>query len=322
MPGAERDSTLMPDLSPEAPLWAVANESRHWNAADLARLKGDHSTLSALLRVPKGRQRRLVPAEEGPAAPLQLRTRPPLDASDLERRLSEAERELQAMRLSGISPVPLFSREFPPRLATIADPPLVLYILGTLSGFERCVAVSGTRMPSQWGTRTAQRLAGRLASAGWTVTSGLAKGIDTSAHRGALSKPEGKTVAVSALPLNRVYPAENLDLARQIADRGAILSEHALAEGNGRLEFLRRNRIISGLSFAHFIVETSGEGGTWAQATTAKAQGRPLLAMQPPRSESKAWRGFEALLELGATPCKSVEDALRETAELWAAQAA
>lgn len=310
----------MAELSPEIPLWAVANESRHWDSAEIARLIGDPSSLSALLRVPKGRQARLVPSERGASAPLQQRTRPVLDANDLEKRLSEAATVLQAMSLSGIAPVPLFSPDFPARLAGIPDPPLVLYILGTVSSFERCVGVSGTRTPSQWGARTAQRLAHRLAGAGWIVTSGLAKGIDTRAHRGALAAPRGRTVAVSALPLDRIYPTDNLDLARQIADRGAIVSEHGLAEGNGRVEFLRRNRITSGLSFAHFIVETSGAGGTWAQATAAKAQGRPLLTMKPPRAERTAWRGFEALLEIGAVPCRSVEAGLGEAAEIWAAQ--
>jgi DNA processing protein len=150
------------------------------------------------------------------------------------------------------------------------------------------------------------------------VTSGLAKGIDTRAHQGALSSPRGVTVAVSALPLDRVYPVENVDLARQIANRGALVSEHGLSKGSGKFDFLRRNRIISGLSFAQFIVETSGKGGTWAQATTALGQGRPLFAMRPPRAEVKAWRGFEVLIELGATPSSSVEDAVRQASELWA----
>jgi DNA processing protein len=319
MAPANRVSTLMVELPPDTPLWAVANEARHWSAAEVAPLKVNPSALASLLRVPKGRQRRLL-SDEG--APSQVPNRALLDSKDLEARLSEAARELLGMVLSGIQPMPLFSGSYPHRLSTIADPPLLLYVLGTLQSFDRCVAVSGTRAPSQWGMRTAERLARRLAETPWIVTSGLAKGIDTRAHRGALSAANGRTVAVSALPLNRIYPAENLDLARQISERGALVSEHGLAQGAGKVEFLRRNRIISGLSFAHFIVETSGEGGTWAQATTAKAQGRPLFAIRPPRSESKAYRGYEALLEMGAVTCGSVEEALRQVADLWAEERA
>jgi DNA protecting protein DprA len=319
MPGAKRDASLMVELPPDAPLWAVANEARHWSAADLAPLKRNPSALPKLMRVPTGRQRRLVPDE---AATPQIPSRPVLDAQDLEARLEGALKELLAMASAGITSVPLTSDAFPPRLARITNPPLVLYVLGTVVAFDRCIAVSGTRTPSQWGIRTAERLGRRLANAGWLVTSGLARGIDTWAHQGALSAPGGRTVAVSALPLDRVYPADNIDLAREIADRGALVSEHALSQGTGRVEFLRRNRIISGLSFAHFIVETSGEGGTWAQAKTALEQERPLLALRPPRSETKAFHGFEALLDLGATSASSVEDATRQAATLWAEQAA
>lgn len=318
MPGAKDDASLMVELPPEGPLWAVANEARHWSAEDVSRLKADSSALRALLGVPKGRQGRLVAPGETNTAPPQIPTRRPLDEGDLSARLSIAEHELFAMALSGIAPVPLFSDSFPARLASIPNPPLLLYVLGTLSSFERCVAISGTRTPSQWGTRASQRLGRRLASAGWIVTSGLAEGIDTAAHRGALAADGGRTVGVSAFPLDRVYPRDNLELARHIVDRGAVVSEHALGTGLGKVEFLRRNRIISGLSFAHLIVETSGSGGTWSQATTAKAQGRPLLALRPPRAETRAFRGYEALIELGASPCLSVEDALRQTAELWA----
>jgi len=142
------------------------------------------------------------------------------------------------------------------------------------------------------------------------VTSGLARGIDTAVHCGALSVPAGRTVAVSALPLDRVYPRENFELARRIIRRGALVTEHALRDDCGKVSFLRRNRIISGLSLALFIVETAATGGTRRQAENALAQGRGLYVMEPPASEARALAGFREMIRIGAKPCHDIETAV------------
>jgi len=276
----------------ELALWAVANEKGRWKPGDIERVRRDPSMVSRLVNGKGGVQARLT-GETGP-----------------DRGLERALRTLNEMAACGINAFTLASPDYPGRLASIPDPPLVLYTVGTVSVFDGCVAVSGTRKPSEWGLRTAERLGAALAAEGWIVTSGLARGIDTAAHRGALSAPGGRTVAVSALPLDRVYPPENRELARMIARRGAVITEHALSRDPGKASFLRRNRIISGLSFAHFIVETSGGGGTRRQASDALSQGRPLYVMEPPVAEAGATAGFRDLISLGARPCRDVDAAV------------
>ena len=300
--------------------WALANELRHWTADQLNRVRrsGDLDTILAATHpgqarlggVDGVRGTRTAGSTEVLAASLH----PPQDVANVVERL-------ERMALSGVSPIPLDSPDYPRRLWGIPNPPLVLYVVGTTFDFWRCLAVSGTRTPSQWGVRTAERLGRRLAERGWVVTSGLARGIDTHAHLGALAAPDGRTVAVSAFPLDQISPSANVGLAARIATRGALVSEHSINRGIAKVEFLRRNRIISGLSFAQFIVETSGAGGTRQQAETALEQGRPLFILKPPVSERRSRAGFDALVERGAKPCVSVEAALDAAAAAWSAHA-
>ena len=290
------------EVDRELALWAMANERGHWKSGDIEMVRRDPSMVGRLVNGKGGVQASLT------------------GGTELDRGLERALRTLNEMAVCGINAFTLASPDYPGRLSSIPDPPLVLYSVGTVSVFERCVAVSGTRQPSEWGLRVAERLGAALAGEGWIVTSGLARGIDTAVHRGALSVPAGRTVAVSALPLDRVYPRENLELARRIIRRGAVVTEHALRDDAGKVSFLRRNRIISGLSFAQFIVETGGTGGTRHQAENALSQGRPLYVMEPPASEGRAMTGFRELVQLGATPCRDAEQAVgfvRENAPVW-----
>ena len=280
------------EVDRELALWAVANERSHWKSGDIDMIRRDPSIVG-----------RLVNGRGGVQAGLS-------GGTVIDRGLERALRTLNDMAVCGINAFTLTSPDYPKRLSSIPDPPLVLYSVGTVSVFDRCVAVSGTRKPSEWGLQMAERLGAALAREGWIVTSGLARGIDTAVHLGALSVPAGRTVAVSALPLDRVYPRENLELARRIIRRGALVSEHALKNDAGKVSFLRRNRIISGLSFAQFIVETSGTGGTRHQAEHALLQGRPLYVMEPPASEARASAGFQEMVRLGAKPCPDVETAV------------
>ena len=280
------------EVDRELALWAVANERSHWKSDEIDTIRRDPSTVGRLARLKGGVQVSLA------------------GGTTFDRTLDEARRTLLEMAVCGVNVFTLMSPDYPGRLSSIPDPPLVLYSIGTVSIFDGCVAVSGTRQPSEWGSRTAERLGEALAREGWIVTSGLARGIDTAVHAGALSAPAGRTVAVSALPLDRVYPPENLELACRITRRGAVVTEHALRKDTGKVSFLRRNRIISGLSFAHFIVETSGTGGTRQQAAHALSQGRPLYIMEPPASEAPAVAGFREMVRLGARPCPDIDAAL------------
>jgi len=276
----------------ELPLWAVANEKGYWKPDEIDMVRRDPSAVGRLMRGKGGAQTDLS------------------GGTAIDRGLEDARRRLLEMAECGINAFALSNPEYPRRLAAILDPPLVLYSIGTVSAFDGCVAISGTRKPSEWGSRMAGRLGAALAREGWIVTSGLAQGIDTAAHRGALSVPAGRTVAVSALPLDRVYPLENQQLARSITRHGAVVTEHALDQNPGKVSFLRRNRIISGLSSSHFIVETSGKGGTLKQASDAISQGRPLFVMEPPAAEARAVDGFREMVRLGARPCPDVETAV------------
>jgi len=280
------------EVNRELALWAVANERRHWKSGEIEKIRCDPSMVGRLAKSGGGVQAGLC------------------GETVIDRGLERALRRLNEMAVCGINAFTLASPDYPGRLSSIPDPPLVLYSVGTVSVFDGCVAVSGMREPSEWGLRTAKRLGAALAKEGWIVTSGLARGIDTAVHRGALSVAAGQTVAVSALPLDRVYPPENLELARGIIRRGALVTEHALRNDTGKVSFLRRNRIISGLSFAQFIVETSGKGGTRRQAEHALSQGRPLYVMEPPATEIGASAGFGEMILLGAKPCSDVEEAI------------
>lgn len=287
------------EVPPSLAWKAIANDTRHWKPEDIEKVRSQGASWQQLLG----------------KATIQVQLGKPIAPEPI---LSEATTVLEQMSMAGINLLPLDQQGYPKRLAGIADPPIMLYSVGTLLDFTDCVAITGTRKVSAWGKRTAHELGRAIAQGGWTVTSGLALGVDSAAHRGAISTPEGRTVAVSALTLDRVYPPENGELSRQIIDRGAIVTEHALPAKRGKYEFVRRNRIISGLSFAHFVVESGTNGGTIHQARHALDQGRPLLVMVPPSGEREANQGFDKLVGMGARPCKSIEEAIQLTYDIVA----
>ncbi len=201
--------------------------------------------------------------------------------------------------------------EYPAALATISTPPQLLYVRGTLEpGDARAVAVVGSRECTSYGRRVAERLAADLARAGYVVVSGLARGIDGCAHRGAL-QAGGRTLAVLAGGLSRIYPPEHKDLARQVAESGALLSEAAMGMEPMAGMFPARNRIISGLSRAVVIAEAAEKSGALITARHAAEQGRPVLAVPGP-IDSPASGGTNALLRDGAVLCRGAADVLEE----------
>ena len=199
-------------------------------------------------------------------------------------------------------------RAYPPLLRELPDPPVGLYARGTGDVGTRAVAIVGTRIPTFYGRDTARALGAELARLGFCVVSGGARGIDTAAHEGALSVG-GKTAAVFGCGLDIVYPPENLDLFRKIAENGVVFSEFALGRKADRQTFPQRNRLISGMTLATVVVESGARGGSMLTARFAGEQGRHVFAV-PGRIDQESSRGCHLLIRDGATLLTCVDDIL------------
>lgn len=200
---------------------------------------------------------------------------------------------------------------YPPCLAEIHDPPTLLYVRGgLLEADARAIALVGSRLCSDYGKRIATRLAGDLARAGYVVVSGLARGIDGVAHRGAL-QAGGRTLAVLAGGLSRIYPPEHKELADEVEKNGALLTESSMKQDPIAALFPARNRIVSGLCQAVVIIEAAERSGALITATHAAEQGRMVLAVPGP-VDSAASGGTNALIRQGAVLCRGVDDVLEE----------
>lgn len=220
------------------------------------------------------------------------------------------EPELELMRKHQTRLIPWHSSEYPAALKAIADPPMLLYHRGLelIEADQHAVAIVGSRHCTSYGVRIAERLAEGLARAGWTVISGLARGIDGAAHRGALSAG-GRTLAVLAGGLSRIYPPEHADLAEEVAEHGALLSEAPMDLAPMSVMFPARNRLISGLSRGVVVVEAADKSGALLTAKHAAEQGREVLAVPGP-VDSPASSGTLRLLKDGAILVRHVEDVL------------
>lgn len=200
---------------------------------------------------------------------------------------------------------------YPTALGQTPAPPHLLYVRGALADADsRAVAVVGSRSCTSYGRRVAERLAHDLASAGWTIVSGLARGIDGAAHRGALSA-RGRTVAVLAGGLSRIYPPEHADLAEEVAGAGALLSEAAMRAEPLPGMFPARNRIISGLCRGVIVVEAHDKSGALITARHAADQGREVFAVPGP-VDSTASAGSLRLLRDGAKLVRHADDVLED----------
>lgn len=226
--------------------------------------------------------------------------------------------ELAAIEKGRFTVVTLDDPAYPAPLKQIYDPPPLLYVKGELKP-EDChaIAVVGARRCSPYGTMTSERLAAQIAGVGLTVVSGMARGIDTAAHRGAL-KGGGRTIAVLGSGLARIYPAENARLAGGIAASGAVVSEFPLNMGPQKTNFPLRNRIISGLSLGVVVIEAARKSGSLITAAQALDQGRVVFAV-PGRIDSFASRGTHQLIKDGAKLVESVEDICEEFPYLFPA---
>lgn len=201
----------------------------------------------------------------------------------------------------GVYILTLHDDDYPRRLRPLADAPPTLFATGQLEQNRRsrpCAAVVGTRQPTAAAQRAAQELALRLAERGYTIISGLAFGIDYTAHQSALALPSGATLAVLGCGVLNIYPTQHQELARAITGRGLVLSECHPDAPPGPSALVARNRIITGLSDAVIVVETSVEGGAMHAARFAFQQGRTLYALDYPAS------GNRALIAAGAIPLR------------------
>lgn len=201
---------------------------------------------------------------------------------------------------------------YPPLLLEIADPPACLHVRGDSACLAAPqLAVVGSRRPSRQGLADAGQFAGALAEAGFTVTSGLAYGIDAAAHRAALAAAGGRSVAVLGSGLDVIYPPRHDGLAEAVAGAGALVSELPLGSPPRALHFPRRNRIISGLSLGVLVVEAALRSGSLVTARLALEQNREVFAL-PGSIHNPSSRGCNELIRRGATLVRDVADILAE----------
>lgn len=202
----------------------------------------------------------------------------------------------------------LWDQNYPQALRHIPDPPTLLYGCGHLQE-GMALAIVGTRHPSGFGKRFTEQMAAQLAAAGVVIISGLARGIDTAAHRGALNG-KGRTIAVLGCGIDRIYPSENSRLYRQVIERGAIISEYPPGSDPLPGHFPGRNRIISGLCKATLVVEASRNSGSLITAEFALEQGRDVMAV-PGSVDRETSYGPNLLIKQGAHPITEANDVLQ-----------
>jgi DNA processing protein len=219
-------------------------------------------------------------------------------------------KELRLMEKTGVKAVSIFDEAYPENLKNIYSPPILIYIKGEINPEDAvAVAVVGTRQPSHYGVSICERLAGELASRGITVISGLARGIDTIAHIGAVKS--GRTIAVLGSGLSHIYPPENKKLADEICGKGAMVSEFPMETPPYKYNFPRRNRVICGLSLGVLVVEASERSGSLITANFALDENRELFAV-PGQADSARSVGSNNLIRQGAKLVEDADDIIRE----------
>jgi DNA processing protein len=288
---------------------AVSDDLRHLLALQLT--PGLGPRLTAALLASFGTAERIRQATADQLAEV------PMIGTVLARKFADALRsvdvdgEAQRVESAGVRLFAAGTPDYPPMLASIEDAPSLLYARGTVTlADSNAVAVVGSRHCTDYGRRMATRLATGLSRAGVTVVSGLARGIDGVAHRAAM-QAGGRTLAVLAGGLSRIYPPEHADLAREVEGAGALLTESSMQQEPLAGLFPARNRIISGLSRAVVIVEAAERSGALITATHAGEQGRSVMAVPGP-ADNPASGGCNALIRDGAILVRDADDILEE----------
>ncbi len=223
---------------------------------------------------------------------------------------AQVEEELEKAVKMNVAILTCYDPLFPQRLLHIYDCPVLLYVKGDLSGLDVSIAVVGSRKASAYGKYTTERLCRELSLSGVTIVSGMAKGIDASAHRGAISV-KGKTIAVLGSGLDVIYPPENETLYHEISNCGAVVSEYSFGTRPNAPNFPARNRIISGMSLGVVVVEATEKSGSLITARIALEQGREVFAV-PGSIDEAGSRGTNRLIKDGAKLVEDVDDILAE----------
>lgn len=276
--------------------WLILNKIPHLGAASIKKLWDKFGSIEAIWE----------------ATEQDLQGVERLSAKAIESLLENKKLASVATNLSDdIDVFTLDDSDYPKNLKDIYDPPTILYTKGNLLlGDEKSIAIVGTRKASQYGLATAKKLSRELASLGVTIVSGLAAGIDTSAHEGALDVG-GRTIAVLGCGVDLVYPRQNLGLKEAVTKNGAVVSEFPPGTKVEPWHFPLRNRIISGLSLGVIVVEGHYDSGAMITAKEALEQGREVFAV-PGQTGFDQSKGPHWLIKQGAKLVESVEDVLEE----------
>lgn len=221
-----------------------------------------------------------------------------------------AHKERDRARKAGAEILTLCAPDYPKVLLNVPDPPPLLYVKGELPQSDTAIAIVGSRRASPYGLATTRKFAAELAAHGITVVSGMARGVDTEAHKSALLE-NGPTIGVLGCGIDIVYPRENRRLFGEMADRGALVSEFPLGTSPLAENFPRRNRIISGLSRGVLVVEAAEGSGSLITAQCALEQGRDVYAI-PGAIHSANSRGTNRLIKQGAKLVESLEDIIED----------
>jgi DNA processing protein len=225
------------------------------------------------------------------------------------------ELELSKIGKLGIKAITFTDKSYPESLRQIDDSPILLYIKGTITDEDRyAIGIVGSRNMSPYGKSIAGTFAAELAAKGFTIVSGMARGIDTTAHKGAL-KAKGRSIAVLGCGIDTPYPPENTALFEELAQNGAVISEFPLGTPPNRENFPKRNRLISGLSLGVLIVEASAGSGSLITAHYALEQGKEIFAV-PGSITSMNSVGTNALIKKGAKLVQNVDDIIGELTPL------
>jgi len=284
---------------PAQAYWLGLHLLPHFGTARLSRLLGFFDSAEALWQA---NEKQLLRLELPPALVQRFcRARDRIDLA----------KEMDKVAQAGARLISVDDSSYPQLLRNLPNRPLLLYLRGNLPADDgKALAIVGTRKASRYGKEVAQELARDLAQQGITIVSGLAQGIDTAAHRGALAVG-GKTIAVVATGIDRVYPRVNEELAGEIAAKGAIISEMPLGAAPLGKNFPQRNRIISGLCLGVLVAEAPMRSGALNTVSHASEQGRDVFAV-PHNIYSASGRGCNRLIQDGAKLVSKVDDILDE----------
>lgn len=227
----------------------------------------------------------------------------------------DVDQQFELCRRHGVNLIDAERPQFPENLREIHDPPALLFVRGQLLPQDAlAIAIVGSRHATHYGKTQAARLGASLARAGLTIVSGLARGIDAAAHRGAL-EAGGRTIAVLGGGLSKIYPPEHAELAHEVAEQGALITELPMQASPVAGNFPQRNRIISGISLGVLVVEAAARSGALSTAQHALEQNREVFAVPGP-VDSRMSRGCHQLIRDGAKLVESAEDVLEELGPL------